>query len=146
MIRIKEIINQCDFLENKIDEVFTNSGRGESQFDILIIEDDKPTIMVLNDYFELRGIKSKAVTSGTKGFEELYKFTPKLILLDIVLPDIDGYEICKKIKFDKCFEKINKVPVYFITAITESKVREKIEESGAKPFDFDEFEILFKYL
>ena len=89
-----------------------------------------------------------SVLNGEKGLKELEKYSPKLILLDIILPDINGFEICKKIKSN---EKIKNIPVYYITAMTESKVITKIEETGAngyflKPFKLEEFEVLTKYL
>jgi CheY-like chemotaxis protein len=87
------------------------------------------------------------VISGTKGLEELRGGIPKLILLDIILPDMTGYEICKRIKNHQKFKEI---PVFLLTAIPESEVEKNMEEIGAdgyilKPFDFSDFEILFKY-
>jgi len=86
-----------------------------------------------------------------KGLELLKKSKPKIILLDIILPDINGYEICKKIKFDREFEKFKDIPIYYITAVEESKVKERIDDTGAngfflKPFVLSEFELLFDYL
>ena len=76
------------------------------------------------------------------------KLTPKIILLDILLPGIDGYEICKKIKSN---DKLNNIPVFYITAVPRSKVDMRLEETKAngyflKPFNFTEFEILYDYL
>lgn len=88
------------------------------------------------------------MTSGFKGLEELKINPPKLILLDILLPDISGYEICKQVKSDK---KYKDLPIFYITAIRDSKVSSKIEETRAdgyflKPFDFSKFSVLFNYL
>ena len=73
---------------------------------------------------------------------------PKLILLDILLPDVSGYEICKKIKAD---EKLKDIPVYYITAVPEAEVHSKMSETKAngyilKPFNISEFNILLDYL
>jgi CheY-like chemotaxis protein len=88
------------------------------------------------------------VVSDKKGIEELKKSKPSVILLDIILPDISGYKLCKKIKSDK---SLNDIPVYLLTAIPGSEVKKKLEETRAdgyilKPFDFSDFEVLFKYL
>lgn len=104
--------------------------------------------MVLTDLFNLRGLTSKSATNGIKGLELLKKSNPKVILLDIVLPDIDGYEICKKIKFHEEFKKFKDIPIYYITAVEESKVKEHMDQTGAngyflKPFILSEFELLF---
>ena len=104
--------------------------------------------MVLTDFFELKGYTCKGVLSGTKGLEELNRSTPKLIILDVILNDISGYEICNKIKSN---ENLKEIPVFYITAIPEAEVVEKLKETGAngfflKPFNFSQFEILFDYL
>ena len=78
---------------------------------ILIIEDDTPTIMVLTDFFDNKGFSTIGVTTGNKGLEELKRITPKLILLDIILPNISGYEVCKKIK---SLEKFKIIPIFYI--------------------------------
>ncbi len=148
LVKIKEIFEQSKYLEKKINEIITGIEPDSPPVDVLIIEDDKSTIQVIADYFDLNGKSCKGVTSGIKGLEELSKTLPKLILLDIILPDKNGFEICKEIKADKRWKNI---PVYFITAIPESEVRKNLEITKAngfllKPFDFSEFKDLFRYL
>lgn len=147
---IKNIFDQSLLLENKIINILDNIAVGEphSQYDILLIEDDLATIRLLTSYFESKGYKCKGVVSGTKGIEELRGGIPKLILLDIILPDISGYEICRMIKDHKIYKE---VPVYLLTAIPGSEVEKKIGETHAegyilKPFDFSDFEVVFHYL
>ncbi len=148
LLRIKKIYAQSVFLENKINFII-NEFKPESQkYDILIVEDDTPTIMVLTDFFDLKGISTFSVTTGKKGLEEVKRIIPKLILLDIILPDISGFEVCKMIKSLKKFKYI---PIFYITAIPESEVSEKLKETGAdgflrKPFNFFNFKILLDYL
>lgn len=148
LLRIKEIYSQSLLLENNIKVIQNDNETGNDIYDILIIEDDAPTIMVLTDFFELKGYTCRGALSGSKGLEELNRSTPKLILLDIILNDISGYEICNKIKSN---ENLKEIPVFYITAIPESEVIEKLKETGAngfflKPFNFSQFEILFDYL
>ena len=147
---IKNIFDQSLLLENKIINILDNIAVEEPhpQYDILLIEDDLATIRLLTSYFESKGSKCKGVVSGTKGIEELRGGVPKLILLDIILPDISGYEICKMIKDHKVYKEI---PVYLLTAIPGSEVEKKMDETKAdgyilKPFDFSDFEIVFQYL
>ena len=150
LLRIKEIYNQSLLLENNIKEIQIDkeTETKNDTYDILIIEDDAPTVMVLMDFFELKGYTCKGVLSGNKGLEELNRSTPKLILLDVILPDISGSEICNKIRSN---ENLKEIPVFYITAIPESEVVEKLKKTGAngfflKPFNFSQFEILFDYL
>ena len=148
LLRIKEIYAQSIFLENKINFLI-NEFQPESQtYDILIVEDDSSTIMFLTDYFDIKGFSTISVTTGNNGLEELKRITPKLILLDIILPDISGYEVCKKIK---SLDKFKDTPIFYITAIPESEVKKQLKKTGAegflrKPFNFPDFEILIDYI
>ncbi|MBY8982682.1 MAG: response regulator [Candidatus Lokiarchaeota archaeon] len=148
LLRIKEIFNQSIFLEDKINEYCTSLDTEEESYDILIIDDDALTIMVLTDFFELKGCTCKGIKNGTQALDHLKRTKPKIILLDIILPDIDGYEICKRIKSD---ENLKEIPIYFITAIPVSEINKKIESTGAegyflKPFEFDDFETILNTL
>ncbi len=148
MMTIQNIFDQSIQLENKIINILDNIKVETNKYDILLIEDDLATIRLLTSYFESKGYTCKGVISGTKGIEELKNSLPKLILLDIILPDLSGYDLCKMIKSDK---KYKEIPVYLLTAIPGSEVRKKLDEIKAdgyilKPFDFSDFEGLFKYL
>jgi len=150
LVTIKNIFDQSLLLENKIINILDNIATDEPhpQYDILLIEDDLATIRLLTSYFESKGYKCKGVISGTKGIEEIRGGIPKLILLDIILPDISGYEICKMIKEH---EKYQTIPIYLLTAIPGSEVEKRMGETKAdgyilKPFDFSDFEIIFQYL
>ncbi len=148
ILKIKDIFDQSIVLENRI-KAYSKDFMGETaQYDILIVDDDNSTIKVLTNFFEIKGYSFKAVTHGNEVLEELENVMPKIILLDIILPDKDGYEICKTIKSNSRFKDIK---VFYITAIPEDRVEEKIGETEAdgyffKPFDFLEFEKLFNYL
>ena len=150
LFTIKNIFDQSLLLENKIINILDNIAVEEThpQYDILLIEDDLATIRLLTSYFKSKGYKCKGVVSGTKGIEQIRGGVPKLILLDIILPDISGYEICKMIKDHKVYKEI---PVYILTAIPGSEVEKKMGEIKAdgyilKPFDFSDFEVVFQYL
>lgn len=145
---IKNIFDQSLLLENKIINILDKIKveEAKTQYDFLLIEDDLATIRLLTSYFESKGFTCKGVVSGKKGIEELRTSTPKVILLDIILPDISGYEICDMIKKDKKFKEI---PVYFLTAIPGSEVEKNLGNADGyilKPFDFSDFEVVFQFL
>jgi CheY-like chemotaxis protein len=145
---IQNIFNQSLLLENKIISILDNIKTEASQYDILLIEDDLATIRLLTSYFESKGYSCKGVVSGTKGLEELANNPPKLVLLDIILPDYSGYDIFKRIKASK---ELQNIMVYLLTAIPGSEVEKNLEDSNAdgfilKPFDFSDFEVIFQYL
>jgi CheY-like chemotaxis protein len=145
---IKDIFEQSILLENIIIKFLDNIKIQSKDYDILLIEDDLATIRLITSYFDSKGYKCQGVVSGDKGLEELGRVSPKVILLDILLPDLSGYDICKTIKSDTEYKKI---PVFFLTAISGSEVERHLEETKAdgyilKPFNFSDFEVIFKIL
>jgi len=153
---IRNVLNQCSILENKIVD-YLDKFEPESDdldlnevidYDLLLIEDDAETVNLLTSYFDSIGISCKGILSGFKGLKELKRYTPKLVLLDILLPDINGYEILKRMKADN---KLKKIPVFFLTAIPGAEVEKKAGELGAagailKPFNLTDFDVIHKYL
>ena len=141
---VKNIFEQSVLLEKKIINILDNI-KVESEYDVLLIEDDLATIRLITSYFDSKGFKCKGVVSASKGLEELGNTIPKLILLDIILPDLSGYNICKTIKSDKEWAKI---PIFFLTAIAGSEVEKNLEDTKAdgyilKPFNFSDFDVVF---
>jgi len=145
---IKNIFEQSNLLENIIKNFLDNIQPESTPYDILLIEDDMATIRLITSYFESKHFSCKGVISGTKGLEELRRVVPKVILLDIILPDLSGYDICQTIKTDNDYKKI---PVYFLTAISALEIKKRLNETLAdgyilKPFNFSDFEVIFEIL
>ncbi|HEY0606314.1 MAG TPA: response regulator transcription factor [Herpetosiphonaceae bacterium] len=65
---------------------------------ILVIEDDPALRGFLSDLLEGEGYRAHCVESGTQGLQALEALTPDLVLLDLVLPDLDGYTVCRQIR------------------------------------------------
>jgi DNA-binding response OmpR family regulator len=78
---------------------------------ILIIEDDPTMLRGLKDNFEFKGYKVFTASDGEKGLEAALNAKPNLILLDIMLPKINGYEICRLIREQKL-----DMPIIMLTA------------------------------
>jgi CheY-like chemotaxis protein len=146
--KIKEVYDQSVILERIIANALIEFQEGSQDYDILLVDDDSSTNKVLIDFFQIKGYNCKDVVSGAGTFKILESHRPKLILLDILLPDINGYEICRKLKSDKNYMDI---PIYYITAVPENEVKAMMDETRAdgyflKPFNFPEFEKLFDYI
>jgi len=145
---INHLLDEVKQVENKFIFRLEKPGAQAAQYDILLIDDDLSTIELITNYFNSKGYTCKGVITGSKGIEELNFNIPKLILLDIILPDVSGFTICKKIKSS---EKFSNIPIIYLTAVPGKKVNEKIEETKAdgyilKPFDLSDFELVFQYL
>jgi len=129
---IENIYEQCVALESKL-----SNSQGGRNIDVLYIEDNPPTCRLIETVFKKKGYSFIIATTGQRGLDELKKSIPKVVLLDIMLPDIEGFEVCKQIKTNN---KLKHIPVFYVTALTDEIVRSKIEETGAdgyilKPFD-----------
>ncbi len=117
----KRAFNQCLTLEKKIVENLESfePGKGDDmennnvQYDILIIDDNVETVNFLTIYFKQKGYTSKGVLSGLDSLKELRNNIPKLILLDLILPDISGYEVFKTIK---TINTLKEVPIFICSA------------------------------
>ncbi|MFV1949793.1 MAG: response regulator [Anaerolineales bacterium] len=98
---------------------------------ILIIDDDIDTLKLVGIMLERKGFKILASTTGKKGLQLVNEEYPDLILLDIMIPDIDGYEISRSIRSNPETESI---PIIMFTA--RSQVDDKVEglEAGADAY------------
>jgi len=110
---------------------------------ILIVEDDRDTADMLKAYFEAQGYQIHWASWGGDALRLTEKMLPDLIVLDIRLPDIDGYEVCRQLRAQRRTEQ---VPIIFLTERRERIDRLSGLESGAvdyitKPFDIQELRL-----
>ena len=107
---------------------------------IFIIEDEPSIIQLIQHNLEKEGFIVSSSTNGNNGLKELKKFEPHLLLLDWMLPDLSGVEICKNIRKDI---KLKSLPIIMLTAKGEEEDKIKGLDSGVddyltKPFSFKE--------
>jgi len=107
---------------------------------ILIVEDEKDIIEVLRYYLEKENYRVHVAQDGFQALELASKIIPNLILLDLMLPRLDGIETCRRLKAD---ERLRDIPVIMVTAKAEEADKIKGLEIGAddyvtKPFSAKE--------
>ena len=110
---------------------------------ILIVEDQPNTAAMLTSYFEAQGYEIDAVGWGEDALAFVENTIPDLIMLDIRLPDIDGYEVCRRLR---AHQRTKYVPIIFLTEKSERGDRLMGLELGAvdyitKPFDVQELRL-----
>ncbi len=98
---------------------------------IHIIDDDPHTIQVLDHVLHKKGYTVESSLSGKEAFEAFISYTPDLVLLDVIMPEMDGYQVCRLLKKDRIM--VN-VPVIFITASHETSELVKGFDAGAVDF------------
>jgi len=107
---------------------------------ILIIDDAPANIQTLSTLLKERGYNINIATNGRQGLEVLERIRPDLILLDIMMPEMDGFETCRRIKASTAWREI---PIIFLTAKTDTADIVRGFELGAvdyvaKPFNAHE--------
>ena len=107
---------------------------------IFIIEDEPSIVKLLTYNLEKEGFIVSFSDNGNDGLKSLKKFEPDILLLDWMLPDLSGIEICSLIKKN---EKLSKIPIIMLTARGEEEDKIKGLDSGVddymtKPFSFKE--------
>lgn len=96
---------------------------------LLVIDDDQDTCEYLKDFFEQRKCIVRIADSGAKGMSIIEKYKPDIVLLDIKMEGMNGFQVLKKIK------EINKaIKVIVITVASDEETRQKAKALGADDF------------
>ncbi len=107
---------------------------------IVIVDDMPANLRLLNVILKDQGYKVRPAPSGTRALATIRKEPPELILLDIMMPDMDGYEVCRLLKADR---RTMDIPVIFLSALNEVFDKVKAFKEGGvdfitKPFQVEE--------
>lgn len=110
---------------------------------LLIVEDDSDISNMLQIYFSSQGYEVDVAARGRQALEKTRLGLPNVIILDIMLPDIDGYEVCRTLRTTT---RTSHIPVIFLTQKDERSDRLQGLELGAdnyitKPFDIEELKL-----
>jgi len=108
--------------------------------DILIVDDTPANLHLLSQMLAERGHKVRPVLSGPQALTAAQAAPPDLMLLDIRMPDMDGYEVCQRLKAG---ERTRDIPVLFISVLSETEDKVKAFTAGGvdyitKPFQAEE--------
>src|SRR5476651_565468 len=116
-----------------------NGGTGQPA-SILVVDDTPANLQVLAGMLKARGYKVRPVPTGKLALLAAQRDPPDLILLDINMPEMNGYEVCEHLKAD---DKLKGIPIIFISALTEPLDKVKAFAIGGvdyltKPFQMEE--------
>ncbi len=106
---------------------------------ILVIDDEEDINMVVCSRLEASGFEVISAFDGLEGLEKARKENPDLIILDVMMPKLDGFHVCRMLKFD---EKFQSTPIILLTARSQAVDKQTGEQVSAdcyltKPFDGD---------
>jgi CheY-like chemotaxis protein len=108
-----------------------------SAHDVLIVEDDPEINELIGAYVELAGYPCRRCSRGSEAIAAAHDSPPSLVVLDVMLPDLDGFEICRRLRADP---RTHSVPIVMLTALDQEDMRRRAVQCGAteymtKPFD-----------
>jgi DNA-binding response OmpR family regulator len=111
-----------------------------SQKKILVVDDEADLVETIRFPLQMEGFNVLVSYNGEDALNQARKENPDLILLDLMLPKLDGYKVCRLLKFD---ERYKHIPILMLTAKTQEKDKLLGKETGAdeyitKPFDIDD--------
>lgn len=115
---------------------------------ILVVEDDPHVVIFVTDTLEYMGFEVLIARNGLAGLEKAVKEKPNLLILDVMMPEMDGYEVCRRLKSEP---KTRNLPILMLTA--KGQIQDKVkgldigaDDYLAKPYDKEEFESRVKAL
>lgn len=122
------------------DDSLQVSAIGEKPARIMIVDDMPENLTLIKNMLNDRGFEIYALPSGPLALRAAERILPDLVLLDITMPEMDGYEVCERFKKDP---RLCDIPVIFLTALNDTSDKIKGFNSGGvdfitKPFQFEE--------
>lgn len=104
---------------------------------ILVADDEPDFVELISMRLEVNGFDVVAAKDGQEAIDKTKSDKPDLLILDLMMPKVDGFEVCRMLKFDDNFKDL---PIIVLSALDQQQDREKAIEAGAdeyfiKPFD-----------
>jgi excisionase family DNA binding protein len=118
-------------------QIPTPASLVEGKFSVLIVDDEEEIVGIIKSYFQRQGgYEISSASDGITALIEVGRVKPDLLILDIMIPGVDGVEVCRRIKADQA----NKTAIIAVSGVADSEV--KILQAGAdsfmpKPVDLD---------
>src|SRR5450432_4410661 len=109
---------------------------------VMVVDDNPANLKLLEDMLRQRGYEVSSFPRGRLALDAAIQDPPDLILLDINMPEMNGYEVCERLK---CDPRVAGIPVIFLSALNATEDKVKGFRSGgvdyvSKPFQFEEFQ------
>ncbi len=107
---------------------------------VLVVDDEPDLIRILEFGLRAAGYQVEIAADGQEGLKKAREIRPDIILLDLMLPKLDGYKVCRLLKFD---ERYRQIPIIILSARTQEGDQALAKEMGAnrfitKPYEFSE--------
>ena len=107
------------------------AGRSTATGGIMVVDDTPSALQLITERLQREGYRVRPASSGELALRSAFRSVPELILLDVSMPEMDGYEVCRRLKADS---RTRNVPVIFLSALTDSASKVAGLELGAQDF------------
>src|SRR2546430_2778795 len=113
---------------------------GQPRARVLVVDDEADLVRILQFGLQGIGYQVETASDGQEALKKAREQKPDLILLDLMLPKLDGYKVCRMLKFD---ERYKSIPIVILSARTQEADREMARSTGAdlfitKPYNLEE--------
>ena len=143
-ISVKKIAEKLSVPVDQVEKALESMS--DTRQKILIVDDEMDALLALKVALEAEGYNVAEAKDGHEAIDKVYSETPDVILLDLMIPGIDGFEVCRQLKSDDMYRHI---PIIMLTA--RGEIDDKVEgiELGAddyvtKPFNLKELKARVK--
>jgi DNA-binding response OmpR family regulator len=114
--------------------------RDDTRGDVLIVDDNPAHLDLLGQMLRGQGYRVRAVVDGERALKAAHACAPEVIMLDVNMPGMDGFEVCRRLKQDPA---LSRIPVLFVSAADDVLDKVAAFEAGAadyvtKPYEFPE--------
>ncbi|MDO9109090.1 MAG: response regulator [Desulfatirhabdiaceae bacterium] len=103
---------------------------------ILIVDDEPDFSMIVQTYLEKEGFATELAYNGLEGFEKIKANPPDAIVLDVMMPEMDGYELCAALKKDPAYANI---PIVLLTAVADRVTSTKYSHYDGMSTEADDY-------
>lgn len=115
-------------------------SQDRSRSRVLVVDDEPDLVRILEFGLKAAGYAVETASDGQEGLKKARESKPDIILLDLMLPKLDGYKVCRLLKFD---ERYKHIPIMILSARTQEGDQTLAHEMGAnrfltKPYEFAE--------
>jgi two-component system NtrC family sensor kinase len=111
-----QLNNDFHLSQNFQEQVFSSYLTSQKKQTILLVDDTPANLKMVGDFLTDSGFEVRVAKSGLQALKILENISPDMILLDVMMPEIDGFETCRRLK---AWEKTKYIPVIFMTAISD---------------------------
>src|SRR3954452_24052031 len=109
----------------------TESTKSNGHASVLVVEDDRDINELVGAYVQIAGFEYRRALDGTTALKEALSRQPNAVILDLMLPDIDGFEVCRQLKAQ---ESTRQIPIIMLTALSDEKNQAKGRACGASEY------------